>query len=210
MLKKGLLFFVIFALLAAVYFSLPKYTTEVCRRKQFVVNKDFVSMRKVLSQGKFEEEILKANNATMIQKTWIDKSFHIERPLKKDRYWEFNGVLQAKVGVNNPKTGQMTVDMQHNVLVTTDKIDLEAKLMRPLDIGITDLRQKITMVPYGDKTLIKVEVAMRLHRYVPKFMREYANKSLMEAADNSVETIEAVIISLPPPKPGLNLEMLKR
>jgi hypothetical protein len=132
MLKKTILIFTIFALLAAGYFCLPKYTAEVCRRKQFVVDRDFVSMRKSLSQGRFEEEILRANNATMIQKSWIDKGFHIERPLRKDRYWEFNGVLQAKVSVNDPRTGQMTVDLQHKVLVTPEQIDLEATVPRNL------------------------------------------------------------------------------
>lgn len=150
MLKKTILIFTIFALLAAGYFCLPKYTAEVCRRKQFVVDRDFVSMRKSLSQGRFEEEILRANNATMIQKSWIDKGFHIERPLRKDRYWEFNGVLQAKVSVNDPRTGQMTVDLQHKVLVTPEQIDLEATLMRPLSVGVTDLRQKIHMEPFPE------------------------------------------------------------
>lgn len=210
MLKKTILIFTIFALLSAGYFCLPKYTAEVCRRKQFVVDRDFVSMRKSLSQGRFEEEILRANNATMIQKSWIDKGFHIERPLRKDRYWEFNGVLQAKVSVNDPRTGQMTVDLQHKVLVTPEQIDLEATLMRPLSVGVTDLRQKIHMEPYGDKTLIRVEVAMRLHRFVPSFMQEYAKESLMKAADNSVNTFETVIKGLPPPKPGLNLGILKK
>lgn len=203
MLKKCVLFFVIFALLAAGYFSLPKYTAEVCRRKQFIVDRDFVSMRKSLSQGRFEEEILRANNAVMIQKSWVDKGFHIERPLKKDRYWEFSGVLHAKVGVNDPHTGQTTVDLQHVVLVTTDKIELEATLMRPLEIGVTDLRQKIYMEPHGDKTLVRIEVAMRLHRFVPNFMQKYAKESLMKAADNSVNTFETVITNLPSPKPGI-------
>ena len=198
---------VIFAILAAGYFCLPKYTVEVCRKKQFVIDKDFVSVRKSLSQGKFEEEILKANNAVMIEKTWINKGFHIERPLKKDRYWEFNGSLLAKVGVNNPRTGQMTVELKHDVLVTTDAIQLEANLARPLEVGLTNLRQKIVMVPQGDKTLVRIEVSMRLSRFVPGFFREYAQKQLMQAADSSVDAFESVLKNLPPPKPGLNLPL---
>lgn len=207
MLKRSLLVLAIFSLLAAGYFCLPKYTVEVSRRKQFVIDRDFVSVRKSLSQGKFEEEILKANNAVMIEKKWINKGFHIERPLKKDRYWEFNGSLLAKIGVNNPRTGQMTVELKHDVLVTTETIQLEANLVRPLEIGLTDLREKIVMVPQGDKTLVRIEVAMRLSRFVPGFFREYAQKQLMQAADNSVDTFESVVKNLPPPKPGLNLPL---
>lgn len=207
MLKRSILLAVIFAILAAGYFCLPKYTVEVCRKRQFLINQDFASVRKSLAQGKFEEEILKANNATMIEKQWINKGFHIERPLKKDRYWEFNGSLLAKIGVNNPKTGPMTIELKHDVLVTTEKIQLEANLVRPLEVGLTDLNQKILLIPHGDKTLVRVEVSMRLSRFVPPFMREYAQTQLIQAAENSVDTFETVITNLPPPKPGLSIPL---
>lgn len=201
MFKKSIFIFTILILLW--YFCLPKYTVEVCRRRQFVVDRDFVSMRKSLSQGHFEEEILRANNATVIQKSWINTGIHVERPLQKDRYWEFSGVLQAKVGVNDSKNGQMTVDLQHKVLVASEQINLETTLIRPLEVGVTDLRQKIHMKPYGNKTFIKVEVAMRLHRFVPYFMQRYARESLMKAVDRSADTFEVVIKNLPSSKSGL-------
>lgn len=205
MLKRSILLVIIFVILVAGYFCLPKYTVEACRRKQFLIDKNFVLVRKSLSQGKFEEEILKANNATMIEKRWINKGFHIERLLKKDRYWEFNGSLIAKIAVTNPKTGSTIVELKHDVLVTNEKIQLEANLMRSLEVGLTDLNQKILLVPQGDKTLVRVEVSMRLSRFVPPFMKEYAQTQLIQAVENSVDTFEAVIANLPPPKPGLSI-----
>lgn len=187
---------VLFILCTIGYFCIPKYNIEVCRRKQVILEKDFVSIRKALSQGKFEEQILQANNAIMIQKSWTDKNFQIQRLIGKDKYWEFSGTLYAQVQVES-QGKPMVVELQHDVLVSTTKIELEATLIRPLEIGVTDLRQKIFMKPIGHKTLVQIEVAMKLHRFVPFFMHEYAKQALMKAADNSANIIESAIKDLP-------------
>jgi hypothetical protein len=57
-----------FALLALfIYFSriYQVKNIEAYKEKQIVINKDFASVRKSITQGKFEEEILKINNAVV-------------------------------------------------------------------------------------------------------------------------------------------------
>lgn len=186
---------ILFILGTIGYFFLPKYTLEVCRRKQIVVDKDFTSLRKSLVQGKFEKEILRINNATMVRQNWINKNFQIQRLIGKDKYWEFCGTLYAQVKVEH-QGSPMIVDLEHDVVVATNKIELKSTLIRPLEIGVTDLQENIFMRPYGNKTLVQIEVSMRLHRFVPFFMHEYAKQSLMKAADDSANAFETAIKSL--------------
>jgi hypothetical protein len=182
----------------------PKYTALANRKTTFVLDRSFEDMRKSLSQGRFEEEILKSNNATMVSKTWHRSDLRIQRPLSKDRYWEFNGVMTARVQVDHPQAGQFVVDMRHKLHVAKDSIEIEANLERPLEVGITDLRERIVMYPNGpNQTVVELEIGMKLQRIVPSFMREYAQTQLNNAADRSITNLQQVLQNLPPPKKGL-------
>jgi len=189
---------------AGLLYISPKYSAQANRKTTFVLDRSFEDVRKSLQQGRFEEEILKANNATMISKTWHRSDLRIVKPLSRDRYWEFNGVMTAKVSVDHPEAGQFVVEMRHKIHVAKDAIQIEADLERPLEVGVTGLHQRITMYPNGpNQTVVELEIGMRLQRIVPSFMREYAQGQLNQAADKSITNLQQVLQNLPPPKKGL-------
>jgi hypothetical protein len=105
-----------------------KKTIETEKSLSFLVDKEFSLIRKSLVQGKFEEEILKINNATVLEKKWNDLNLHLERPLRKDRYWDLKGNMVAKIKINNDNTGKEEIEMNHNIEVGSSNVKILCSL----------------------------------------------------------------------------------
>jgi len=171
-------------------------TIEASHSSQFILNTPFKSVQKSMRRGRFESETLKINNAIMLEKKWIDKNIHFERILRKDRYWEFCGKLLAKVQVDNPRTGRMTVDLIEDIEFAIDHIEIHTQLVKPLDVGVTDLKESISITPYGDKSLVKVTSYLRLQRFVPKMYKDYAQNELDAASLQAISNMEIALRGL--------------
>jgi len=201
----------LFALLAfSIYFSdvyRPK-NIYACKEAQEAINKDFISIRKSISQGKFEEEILKINNAKVIEKQWNNKKLFLQRPLKKDRYWEFDGTMLAKVQLNNENIGSEVVEMKHDVVVSTNQINLESSLNNPVKkIGLVNLTQKILIKPSGNQTVVSIKVEMKISRIIPIFFEKQAEDKVKEEVEKSLNEIINTIKNLPEPKQGIMIPL---
>ena len=161
------------------------------------MNCPFKTVQKGLKQGKFEQETLRINGATIVEKKWTDQQFHIERILRKDRYWEFRGQLHAKVQVDNPHAGKLTVDLVEDIEFAIDHIYITTTLLKPLEIGVTDLKETIVIVPLGNnQTKVTLTSYLKLHRWVPKSWKGYAQEQMDGAANDAIQKMTAAIQSL--------------
>ncbi len=161
------------------------------------MNCPFKTIQKGLKQGKFEKETLRINGAVILEKKWIDQQFHIERILHKDRYWEFRGQLLAKVQVDNPKAGKLTVDLVEEIEFAIDHITIKTTLAKPLEIGLTDMKETISIVPQGDnQTRVKLTTYLKLHRWIPKSWKSFAQEQMDGAANEAIENMTTAINSL--------------
>lgn len=210
--KIFLIFLFLFALLGLfIYFSeiYQVKNIEAYKEQQVVLDRDFVLIRKAISQGKFEEEILKINNATVIEKKWNNKKLFLQKPLRKDRFWEFDGSLIAKVRINNENIGSEVVEMKHNVVVSINEINLEANLNNPIKkIGLINLNQKILIKPIDkSKSLVNVSVEMKISRTIPAFLIKEAENKIKEETKKSLNEIIKTIQNLPEPKQGIMIPL---
>src|SRR5579859_7884307 len=101
---KKIVIFILAALISFIgfLFLMPKTTIDTNARYSFVIDKEFNSIRNSMINGKFEKELAKANDITMLEKTWLTSDLAISRPFsKKHREWEFNGTMNAKIRPNN-------------------------------------------------------------------------------------------------------------
>lgn len=171
------------------------HVVEVERSTSFVMDRSFEDVRKAISRGRFQDEILKINNATLIQKEWSNKNISVHRPLSPDIYWSFDGQMTAKIQIGEPPA---LMEMIHKVHVSTEAVKIEATLKSPLDIGITDLKQNISILPDGEgKTKVDVNVYIKLEKTMPSWMTFLADKKINAAADESVQKFEQVIRTMP-------------
>lgn len=176
---------------------LPHTVVQEVTASEFILDTPFADVRRSVRQGKFEKETLRINNAELINKQWVDKSFDIQRPLRKDRYFEFCGRLIAKVRVDNPHAGKLEVELLEDVCFATDRIEVVTRLNRPLPIGVSDLYQSVYLCPEGtDKTKVKLVSQITLKRYIPKFMEKYARGEVKKATEDSIVKMEYAIRSL--------------
>lgn len=185
-----------------------KKSVETVKGVEFKVERSFDSVRKSLIEGKFEEEILKINNAIIISKEWTNKKLYLERPLRRNRYWEFDGTMIAKVRINEENVGVEEVEMKHNIEVRDKSITINASLDSPIKkIGLTKLDQNITIEESDKSVLVKSCVAMKVQRLIPIFMEKYAQEQLDKAAENYLQKIENAIKGLPEPRSGISIPL---
>lgn len=174
----------------------PKQTIQVQRKTSFILQRDFQDVRKSFVQGKFQEEILKINNASLISSSWKDKKFLIQKPLQADRYWCFDGTMLATVKISSKHEQPMIVDMVHEVHVASDEIKIHVMFHKPIN-GI-DLQQDLIIVPAGPGlTKVSVVVNLQLCRFIPSWWMESATKQVTESAETSVANFEQVIKAMP-------------
>lgn len=209
MLINLLVFFGVLIVTGVILISLtPKHVIEAQRETVFYVNKPYQEVAKSLVTNKVMECILDANGATLLQQTWVDRKFGIQRPLNpKLRTWQFAGTANAQVLVRNPDVGQIPVSLIQDIDANQDRILVRTRLAQPLAVGITDLEQYIFIENQGDQTKVTFRLYMKLHRRVPAFARDYANKRVQQAADNQVAVFEPVFVRCvnQPPKGILSL-----
>lgn len=212
---KLLLSIVSLSILIAAYFHYQekksiKKIVETNKNTEFTIEKDFKSVSWSIATGRFEEEILKINNATILDKNWSNKEFHLERPLRRSRYWEFDGTMKAKIRINNNKNiGTEDIDMVHEVKVDSNEITIKAALENPIDkIGLTSMNQEIN-IEKGDNNLtnVKVSIKMKVVRLIPKFLENYAQNYLDKYAEEQVQKIKEAISNLPEKKPGISIPL---
>jgi hypothetical protein len=190
MIKKIILLLLILGGLIGFICVLPKKTIEAGGSKTFVVNKSFSEIKKILIKGKFEEEILKANHATILEKKWVDMNFHLKG-------MEFRGKLNARVSVNNPKIGTIVVNLTHTIHVNKEMIDVKAELNKPLDVGLTEFKQHILIQP-NDENSVKISIKnyLKLQRSMPEFLRNYAQQQMNDSSQQGLDNLERIIKDL--------------
>jgi hypothetical protein len=176
--------------------NLPKRVIHESSSTQFVMDCPFADIQKGMRQGKFEQETLKINNAEVLGKEWIDKHFNVQRPLRKDRYWEFSGRLIAKVRVTDSRIGAMEVELIEDIFFAKDRIEIKTQLAHPLPIGVSDLLQEIIIYPEGNKTVVELNSDITLKRYVPWFLADSARKQVKSATEESIVKMESAIRGL--------------
>lgn len=180
-------------------------TVETSKNTSFVVNREFSSIRKSLVQGKFEEEILKINNANVIEKKWENLKLYLEKPLSKNRYWELQGTMIAKIKINNEEVGSEEIEMKHNIEVGSEIVKILAELENPIEkIGLTTLEQEINLEPGPQNTtLANVGIKMKVKRLIPSVLEKYAQEKLDKTTENYLQKIKQIIENLPESKPGI-------
>jgi hypothetical protein len=171
------------------------------KESKFLINKNFISVRKSITQGKFEEEISQVNQATPIEKKWVDKKILLQKPLSKDRFWEFDGTLLAKIKV---KDYENPVDMKHKVSIGSGSVSINTSLESPIEeVGLTQLDQEINFVPNNTQTLCSIKVTMTAKRIIPFFMEKYAKDKIEKESQAYLDRMTEAINNLPEPKPGI-------
>lgn len=212
--KLAVSFILLISLIAFYEYYQNKYninkSVETSKDITFLIKRDFESIRKSIVEGKFEEEILKINNAVVIEKNWTDKMLHLERPFRLKR-WEFSGTMFAKIKINNEDIGKENIDMKHSVEISNSDIRIVASLENPIKkIGLATLEQKIKLNKKEKETLADVSVSMKIERLIPGFMEKYAKEELDKTAENYLKKIEEAINNLPEPKPGISIPLKSR
>ncbi len=188
---------VVIAFLLVRDFNNDRTTVESSHAKEFIMDTPFKKIQKGLRKGKFEQETMRINNAVMLEQRWIDHDIHFERLLRKDRYWEFKGKMYAKVQVSDPKAGTLQVDLIEDVVFAINRIEIKTQLARPLDVGVTDLKESIIMLPVGEtQTNVRLSSYLKLQRYIPKMFKDYAQTELDNASSGAIANMEQAIRSL--------------
>lgn len=198
MVRKLVLIAVIVLMTVFICKNMPHSIVREATSTEFVMDTPFKEVAKSVRKGRFEQETLKINNAELVSKQWIDKHLDIRRPLKPDRHIEFTGRLIAKVKVNNEKAGKIEVELMEDICFATDRIEVKNTLVKPLAVGVSDLRQEIHMTPSedGSKTCVKLSSDITLKRFIPFFMVDYAKREVKAATVDSVQKMEYVIRNL--------------
>jgi hypothetical protein len=192
----------ILGLVGLGYFAFKTYPDTVVesgRSTEFVLDKPFDDIRKAMRQGRFEKENLKINNAVVLEKRWVDKHFRLERPLLKalrEKKFEFTGTLYAKVYVDSPKAGKITVELVQEIRFAWDGVEIHTTLVKPLDIGLTNMTQDIVLTPMGNQTKVELKNHMRLQRFIPKSYKDFAQRQMDNAAFESIQKMETVLRGL--------------
>ena len=177
----------------AAVLTAKNYVAEAHRKVTFTVDKDFVGIRNAIVSGRFEEEVMRINGTTLVSKEWNSVRLSLQRPLQKDRYWEFDGIMSAKI--SSDKTGIM--EMEQQVHVAKDVVDIKTTLLKPLEVGVTDLRERIYLQPAGEgKTDVVLMVYIKLQRYVPSFLKKHAQGEIDREADKMMSDTEVVLKDL--------------
>jgi hypothetical protein len=193
-----LIAFVLSCLIA--FFFIPKHvfqtTIDETASVEIVIDKPFKDIQKAIRKGNFEEQVLRINNAELISKQWVDRRFNIERPLKKDRYWELAGKIVAQVQVDDPHAGRIQVELVEEVFFAIDRIEVHTRLNRPLDIGVSDIQQTICLTPDGEQTRVFLANRIILKRFIPPFMKEQIRERVRQSAERSVNSMEQAIRGL--------------
>ena len=201
------LILLLFIIVLYEYYKNNNKVIETSKDLNFVIEKDFSDVRKSIVEGKFEKEILKINNATVLEKKWTEENFRIERPLRRNRKWDFSGTMVAKVKINN-EDFKDEVEIKHDIEVGDSSIKIIATLQNSIKkLGLTNLEQKIILEKNGAATLARVSVSMRVKRLIPGFMEAYAKEQLDNSARSYLEEIEKTLEDLPKTKPGISIPL---
>lgn len=202
MIKKiSLILFVVLLLVlltkAAIKY-LPQTQVQEQLSHEFVLDLPFSDIRRTILQGRFEQETLRINESEMIAKKWTDIHVDLQRPLRSNRHFEFNGRMTARVRVKTPQLGKIEIDLIEDVCIATDRIEVITRLDKPLSIGISDIEQSIFIIPEGDKSKIELKNKIILKRYIPGFMENYVRSEVKKATEDSITKMEYVIRNLKP------------
>lgn len=190
-------------LLAAVFVKiglqyLPHTIVQEDSQREFVLDSSFTDIRRTILQGRFEQETLRINESEMIAKKWTDIHVNLQKPLQKDRFFEFNGRMLARVRVNTPQLGKIEIELIEDVCIATDRVEVITRLNKPLPIGISDIVQSIYIYPENNKTKVELKDKIILKRYIPGFMEKQVRDEVKKATEDSIAKMEDAIRNLKP------------
>jgi hypothetical protein len=86
--------------------------------------------------------------------------------------------------------------VSQKLIIDNDKIDCKNSLIEPVkDIGL-QLFEQDTFIQrdFQNKTLIELKAIMKIKRFIPFFLKDYAQKKLDHAASNQIENLKNSIM----------------
>jgi hypothetical protein len=188
----GLMLMVFGAVGGTLLYFTPEYVVETSREHSFVIDADFVSVRRSLRKEDIMERILAANNGEVLEKKWVGGDFHIKHILNRElRTWTLNGKINAKVLIRETGQGEMVVDLKQDLYVTPQLISSKTRLAKPLPVGVSHLDEAIDIRPHGqNQTRVDIRLYMRFCRKIPSLYRQYACEQINRSADKQIADIE--------------------
>lgn len=193
-----------------LYSLLPNYTVEAYREHQFVINKSITEVQMALGKDDIMQKLLDANNARVLEQRWVDGDIHIQRPFSREhRKWNLSGTFFIKVAIQDPLAGELILDLQQKLDISREYIHVDLCLDKPMNIGVTDMRQVIKFEKHGeDQTIISMKVYLRFCRKVPSFLQDFTYSKVHESADMIIKQFEPLLRDhIANSKPGIRIPL---
>jgi hypothetical protein len=169
---------------------------ETKQKLEFQVDKKFNDFRRSLKDEDLMNKTIASMGGSIIDKEWTEAKVSVQRPILKN--WHFDGNVVFKFIVpNNNK--ECLFHVSQKLIMDNDKIQCENKLIEPVkELGLKEYEQNIFINRnLDDKTLVELKAYMKIKRFVPFFLKEYAQDKLDKEALNQIEKLKESIINLP-------------
>lgn len=196
MIKKIFFLIIIFVLASGLflYFSSINQEVETFQKAHLTLDKNFLDFRKSLQQEDLMEKTISSLNGSILEKKWIEADVNIQRPILKN--WHFKGKLNFKFTV--PYEGNdFLFHVCQDLKIDNDQIDSENNLIESIDsLGLKKYQQKTVITKNENKTNVYMSVHIKVKRFIPFFLKEYAQKKLDEEGIKQIENLKNSMLEL--------------
>lgn len=191
-----LMFLCLGLFLGAFCFFSFNQSLETEQKLDFEVNKKFNDFRKSLKDEDLMNKTISSMGGYIIDKKWVDAKVNIQRPIFKN--WNFVGDIVFKFMVPD-NNREYLFHVSQNLIMDDDKIQAKNKLIESVEeLGLVEYQQETFIQRnLNDKTLVELKIKIKIKRFVPFFLKEYAQNKLDEKASNQINNLKESIVNLP-------------
>lgn len=169
------------------------HTAQTTLTNSFVLNHSFDKVKRVMTQVDVLEEIVSHEQGQILEKHWKKFLISADRPLRDGL--DIDGNLEVLVLKQDPDLGRSLMRFDQKIFLGKDKITSETSLIEPVAY-LKELTTDVTIMPDGDKSLVKTSVSLKYQRIVPVNMKQEVNARVKQTVEQMLSNNKEVLIAL--------------
>jgi hypothetical protein len=177
----------LFLLLVSWVFA-PRRVIEMTREHEFIIDKPLKEVRRAVVAEDIAREIIAAHGGEIVDKKLIGGQLNLQRPILRN--WQATGDLQIVAKIKESKE---PILLYEKFNATPEQILAVTTLDQPLSNGVTKFQQDVRFLSFNNKTLVHVNIYLRLERKIPSFFYQYTTNKMSTSLNERINTFEILI-----------------
>lgn len=191
---KIIIFFICFfcSLFLFGFFNfLIKHEAKADLNNEYFLDVDYAKVKNILMKSDILEEIVEAEHGELVSKEWSNLTVSFNKIFKNGI--DLEGDLEFVVSKKDENLGDVILKFKQKINISKFNCIFKTSLKEPCGY-LKNIKTQIQIVPFNqDKTKIITNVNIDYERIIPKYMIEYVDEKVNNAAKKILENNQKII-----------------